>query len=484
MSRVPQDGEHRHYTPSKLALALAEGLSADATGRIWEGELGLPASETAPTPRRFERSPRPSQSHRRSEPLWKQLWPRAPQPVLDTLERCPACRQAAVTLAGWCRQLDHPNPLVGPEAEIAPELLNELLLLPQRQRLARVSLEESFWLWGLVQLLLHQCWLGRFTNPESHAELAELALAVVARIDVHFYGPARVSDLEARVLAQAGNARRRLRQHTFADEAFLQAEQAQLQGTGNPQILAEILLLRASLERDRGRIDKARSLLEQAVAHYQRAGDGPGELRAWVTVATLDLDQAHDRDALERLEDLEERLQAPEVDPQVRNVALYNRTFAALELGDSQRLAALVERLPASDPLCHHLRTWVEAHLVREGGDRPGATVLLRRAKAGYLHLGRGWEAALLGLELIGWLLEDGDAAAAHAIAAHLFEVLDDERLPRRAVQEIIRFSKLARTPALTPETAREFRAYLRRVPTQPTLPWSFETPWELTSVS
>lgn len=89
--------------------------------------------------------------------------------------------------------------------------------------------------------------------------------------------PDWVLDLRARAYAYLGNALRVAGELKAADYALLQAEEhLGRSGTGNTQIEAEVLSLRASLKLDQRLFVQARKSLDRALSLYRQAQDFAG----------------------------------------------------------------------------------------------------------------------------------------------------------------------------------------------------------------
>lgn len=415
--------EHRHLTPHLIALALEDGVG--------------------------------------------------PENLEEILETCSICREASRTLDEWCRLVGHPRLHVGCEYATAPDLLREVLAMPQSQRILAIEEESEFQRWGLCTLLIHESFEGRFHVPEIYLDLAHLALRLSRILDQSFYGASQCADLQARALANVGNARRKMRQFHAAGDALEEAENCWSKGTQNPRILGEILCLRGSLEHQLDRSDTARALLESALYQFRRAQDAAGEVRGHVAIAAVLIDISNFDAAIQILERELPQLKQPTADPRLRTVAVYNLATAYLEVGDLERMERLIPLIPATDPLCALKRDWLIANVLAIRGQDEHAVATYREVRKGYLEFGLGFDAALVTLELVLLCLVLGQDDEAYRLAEEILEVLKDDAIYSRAAEALILFTRQARDRSLSEQAVREFRRYIRRAYGKPHLAWS-----------
>lgn len=118
----------------------------------------------------------------------------------------------------------------------------ELMELPPAARAHAIEAGERFATFALADLLLDVSRDVCAADPEAGQELALLALAVAARLDLGRYGRCLVADLEARSWAYLGCARART-DPPAARQAFLRAAGCLDRGSGDPLEEAGVLCL-------------------------------------------------------------------------------------------------------------------------------------------------------------------------------------------------------------------------------------------------
>jgi tetratricopeptide (TPR) repeat protein len=108
---------------------------------------------------------------------------------------------------------------------------------------------------------------------EEAERLASLVAASVNAMDGKDYPDTFKNDLRGEVFVELANSRRRAAEWKRADEALQRAESFLAQGSGRPSLKGRRMSVSASLEADRGRIDRALGCLEEAKTIYYELGD-------------------------------------------------------------------------------------------------------------------------------------------------------------------------------------------------------------------
>ncbi|HSL82902.1 MAG TPA: hypothetical protein VLF66_09005, partial [Thermoanaerobaculia bacterium] len=129
-------------------------------------------------------------------------------------------------------------------------LWDELEKHPHSRRVLMVENSARFQTYGLAELLLQECRHGWTEAPGRSEELAELALAVIHRLERRLHGSALVNDLKAESWSYIANCRRIRSDLRSVSEAFDIAEEFRSRGTGDLMEEAEIHQLKASFYRD------------------------------------------------------------------------------------------------------------------------------------------------------------------------------------------------------------------------------------------
>lgn len=126
---------------------------------------------------------------------------------------------------------------------------------------------------GLVDALLARCEAVRHDNPAEAVRLAKVADAAAARLNPRDFGARRVADVQARAMAEVGNALRAVDRLTEAGEAFDRAFKRLKEGTGNEALEAHLFQLRASYYGTRREFPLAFAALEAAHDLYLSVED-------------------------------------------------------------------------------------------------------------------------------------------------------------------------------------------------------------------
>ncbi|HEV2853447.1 MAG TPA: hypothetical protein VHC97_11645 [Thermoanaerobaculia bacterium] len=144
---------------------------------------------------------------------------------------------------------------------------------PPARRLVMVRNDQRLHHWGLYDLLLDRSREALEKDATVAVSLAELALAVVERLDPDVYGDERIADFKTAALATLGAARRLAGDYAGARLAFSQARMHLEMGTGDLLEEAGLLGGLVNLLCDLGEYGKAAQSLDRAGALYRRLGD-------------------------------------------------------------------------------------------------------------------------------------------------------------------------------------------------------------------
>lgn len=200
---------------------------------------------------------------------------------IDHLEECAECRArlkeaAAREDGGYRAALKRAAedtlrrlPAVRAEKAAAPDLLAELMALPELARETSLAVDSRFHSYALACCLLKSCEAVVPRNPEQGRELARLARAVAGQVDPRSCGgTASLADLEAYAFAMEGEALRISGEPEQGLQAFAQARLLQERGGADPELGARIDLLEAVLRRDLGHTKVGLELLDRAAEGF------------------------------------------------------------------------------------------------------------------------------------------------------------------------------------------------------------------------
>lgn len=183
-----------------------------------------------------------------------------------TVEEEGGYRAALIRAAeGTLRRL----PAVRAEKAAAPDLLAELLALPEIERETALALDGRFHSYALASYVLKHCETEIPRDPDQGRVLARLARAITEQVAPRSCGgTAALADLEAYSFALEGEALRASGDPEQALKAFRESRQHQERGGADPDLAARIDLLEALLRRDLGQMQPALDLLDRSAETF------------------------------------------------------------------------------------------------------------------------------------------------------------------------------------------------------------------------
>jgi len=390
------------------------------------------------------------------------------QVVPHLLAGCAVCHDQYEEIQRRKQDLGHWDERVAVfEGQEAPELVAELADLPFDEQLGRIIEDARFQTWAVCQTLLRRSLEAAFEEPAQAVNLAELG-ALVAQSLGSVYDPSWVLDLQARAEACLGNARRVLGELRSAETAFRRAEAYLAESsTGNPQVLAEVLDLKASLRRDQKRLDEAFHLLEEASSLCTQAGDehalGTTLLKkAKILEETGDLDRAVEllREAVEKIDPARsERLSV-----YVRHNLVWTLTTAGRHEEAEEMLPRVQELFRSiARPIDFIRLRWAEGRISAGLGRRDEAEAIFLAVRQEFLRHGMGYDAALVSLDLAILYAEDRRTAELKRLAAEIGPIFESRDVHREALSALVLFREACQEERLTLELANEISWTLQR---------------------
>lgn len=386
---------------------------------------------------------------------------------------CPGCRDLREEIAALQREFWHSDEwLVVSEGAAAPEILALLLRLPSDARAAKLEAEEME-SWCLGQLLLLQSEKVGAADPVEAAEHARLALKISYRLSAA-YDPAWIADLQARAHARLAEARRLLGERWSAKEDLERAERCLASGTGDRRVLAEVLIVKAPLLRDRQEFDQAVQLLDEVLAIYTRGASAERDAERAVRAILLKADLYADREDLSTAIDFLVQASAFVAAEAGREANLAVRLRLLDALSRAGRLAKTEGLLASTRELVDQAGTaedrilfsWVEARVaLLEVGKTGEAEAALLGVQETLLHQGRTLTALLVSIELVRLYLRDGRAADLTQLVSRMWSMVQDGDGSREwpALVGFLRACETGRaTSALAVETATALRIAIR----------------------
>lgn len=340
------------------------------------------------------------------------------------------------------------------ERHEVPELFAELMQHPIERRRVLVANSARFHSWSFCDLLLKKSLDACFEDTAEAIELAELAVEVSGRLSGEQHSEAMLNDQRARALCYLANARRVAGQPKLSEEAFSQAEELLLEGTGDLMELARLRSLQGALRGDQRRFDECFELFDRALAIYRRCGDDHFVGRTQIKKARF---FSYAGEADKAIATLQEGLAQidSEREPRLAMAANHNLILDLNEAGrgeEAERLLestrGLYERHGGRLDLLR-LR-WLEANLARERGDLDEAEEAFRKTREALLQEGIGCDVALVSLELAAIYAQQGRFGEIKALAEELVPVFRANDLRREAIAALILFQKAVQMEKIT----------------------------------
>lgn len=283
----------------------------------------------------------------------------------------------------------------------APARLDELLSLPLPEREAALTRLPRFLIYPVAGLALEKSEGAISCDLGLALALTGISRAAVARIDPRTCGGSQaVADMGAYALAMEGNVQRVCGNMEFALSAFGRSRELQKQGGIDPDLIAQIDLLEASLRRDLRQLDTALFLLDRATEAFLVLGEHKRWIQAQINRANVFLVMKEFDEAALILEALGEPS-----DSQVALCIRHNLASALASAGRFDEAERLLEEardfyLRCSSPLIANRRLWLEGIIAEGLGQDERAGNLLSEVSADLDERGYAFDAALARLDL------------------------------------------------------------------------------------
>jgi len=358
------------------------------------------------------------------------------------------------------------------EREHAPSLLQQVLPHPPARRMLMVRNSSRFSTVGFCETSLEAAWEARFDDPERSLSLADLAVAVADRLDGRRYDPRMVEDLQGRSWSHLANARRILADLEGAVEALRQADAHLQRGSRDGLERGFWLRMKANLLGDRGDLERAEALLDQALTIYRDEGfqhemgmtlltkshfresrdDTAGEIRCLKEAFPL-LDQARE--------------------PRVKLVAVHNLAFALHRLGRNPEALALLIRwrflyFEFGDRTFLLRLHWLEGTIARDMGRHEMAEGALQEARKGFIQLSLPYEVALVSLELCELYLVTGSLQEVRELASEMIAFFRSRQIAREGLAALLLFRDAVRREQASVDLVHRLADYLDRARQDP----------------
>jgi len=381
---------------------------------------------------------------------------------------CPVCRLNEEEIRRLQEESAHWSETVAVfETRQAPELARLLEGRPFEEQVRLAEENEDLHTWGLCQYLLRRTREAVFEDPAKAVETALVAIRLARHLG-DAYHPGWVFDLRARAYAYLGNALRVMGEMTAADHAFLRAEECLAKsGTGNTRVEAEVLSLKGSLRLDQRCLEQAQELVDRALVLYRASQDPSGIAKTLVQKVKI-VQTRGDLDLAIRL--LKEG--SGEIDlhrePRLFAYARQNLLVCLTRAGRNEEAEMMLPEVrlamqQTAEPLDWLRLRWTEASIAQGLGRTGEAEAAYREVQGKFLELGKGYDAALVSLDLAGLLAGQGRTEELKGIAAEIRPVFESRDVHREAMAALLLFQQACAEERATRELIQQIAAVLRR---------------------
>lgn len=341
---------------------------------------------------------------------------------------------------------------------------------PERRRLL-VRERERYRTYSVADALVDACRATGSEDPAGAEELAELALWILDRLERVRYPEDMLNDLRARAWAAIGDCRRIGCDLASVSRAFELAEGFLERGTGDPVDAASFLDLRVSYLIDQHRFREADDALRLLLDVYRDAGDRHAEGRVLLKRATLRREQGRLYDAIELLEEAQAAVDLAR-EPHLELPLRRDRALYLAEAGRAEEAQALLpgiralarkgarERGARPESL-RVLRT--EGVVYHRLGHLELAVEALEQARVGFLELGLGYDAAFATLDLALAHADAGRPERAGALGEAMRRLFESRELHREARAALGMLRRALETESVDRALYDEVASHLRR---------------------
>jgi len=394
---------------------------------------------------------------------------------------CPRCEQLLTTLLPLAEE-EEPASLVPARpraADLAAERAGAAWLWRQLQHHRPEERQRLVWenpayqTWGLLELLIDQCWQVLPQDPRQAEGLARLALDVTENLDAGRYGETTVESAKVKAWTHLANALRVLGDFRQTEAAFQIAELHFPRSWVDPLDEALILELKAPLRRAQGCHQEALELLDDAVAIYREVNETHRQGRALIGKGLTLQYQGHPAAAAECYREglaLADRT----CEPRLVSVGYCNLIACLNDSGRAEEAALLLPSARATvapGGRFDLLRLqWIEGRIENARGDSLAAERAFREVREAFIGERLAFDAALVSLELAALYLGQRRLEETKALAAEMLEVFRSRDIYREALAALIVFQQAAEMEQLTLGLVEEVATYLKAARHDPQL--------------
>jgi len=331
-----------------------------------------------------------------------------------------------------------------------------------------------------MEAFLTHAWSLRHDDPRSMVHLAWYAAQVSLRLDPGCYGPAQVSDFQARAHAELGNAYRVSDRLQEAADFLGRARSFFEYGTGDKLLEIRLLELEGSLAADCRQFGRASKTLLKVLEFYnqQEAFHLSGR-----TLIKMGLYAGYACDFDEGIRLLKRGLELVKGDPSLACAAAHNLVLFLVDTGrfrEAKKLRIVHSRhLADAGGRANEVKFRALEGRIDSGlGNHQRAEGIFREVMREFHELGRHFLGALAALELSAALLVQGKSAEAAKVALEAVDIFKGLQIQREAFQAVILLRNAFEEQAATLEMVEEVAGFLRRIEIDPALRFEGQA-WE-----
>jgi len=318
--------------------------------------------------------------------------------------------------------------------------------------------------WDRCQRLIEVCRSLCNGDPETLLLTASLAVTLTNGLDSGRHGQAALADLQAYAAAELANARRINNDLLGAESELARGMVRAGEGTGSPQLLAQLMDLTASLFVDQGRMEDARCLLDAVYAIHQREGDRHSSGRALISKGFLAINSVEEEEGIRLLIQGLGMIDAAR-EPRLTMSGIFNLIWSLVECGRAPQAESLYEE-------CRQLFAdgvekkdgikflWLEGRIAAALKDAERAETRLCEARAAFEEFKVPAYVALVSLDLAALWLPAGRTAEIMELIEETIAIFRAHGMSRDAITSLLivreAFTSQKATEALLRTTAAE----------------------------
>lgn len=308
----------------------------------------------------------------------------------------------------------------------------------------------------LVEYLLSRSFELRYNDPEAMIQFAEAARLVVERVDPRRYGRRVLSDLRARVWAELGNAYRVADDLKAAEVAFGQAVRWLFSGTGSRRVIVRVAELAARLFADQRRLPEAAGLLDWVSSYYANQGNS-AELGQTLVSRGLIAEYGDEPELAIVYLARGLRLIGPEkTESGLRLAAVHALVNNLIEAGHCEAARGLLEknhRLYHRTGKLNKLRLhWLKGRIAHGLGELGRAEADFHVARLGFKRVEKGYDAALVSLDLALLYARQGKRIATLRLVDEMIGTFRNLGIAREAIASLLLLRRTCEDTGAAPD--------------------------------